>query len=1527
MLSKRFILLMCVIVLSCFASHSWAASGSASDPYIISTANDLAALRDRVNSGTETNGLYYKLSKNISLAKSYTDWEPIGTSTFPFSGHFDGNGFTITVNIDRGEEEAALFGTINSNNGYAIKKLNVKGTVKARIVSGIALDMYGGSIEECSFTGTLEGLTKSNSISGVAYGKEQAHAGGIISFLHSGTIMSCQVKDTTIHIAPANHENYVGGIAGKIFDGSILDCLVEGVTITGTVNRDKYGGNWGITTKAGGIVGGFGGGTVSNNEAYTTITGEAEYLYIGGVIGEIEEEGTIEDNKYGGPGFGIGCDYDEGIATDNPGCVNARGGTIDDPILIESTADLITLRDQIKNNQTFTGNNYYRLETDLVLSDWEPIGTEDNPFTGHFNGNGHTINLTIAERWDGASLFGTIRTNSDYAVKNLTVNAALKGRFVAGIALNLYSGSITDCTVSGTLYGITAYDPDYGTFSSYTGGIVEHMYAGQISRCIIRNALVITHPWYLAGEEDIEYSGGYVGGIVARMENGSIMNCSTDINTVVAGMCKYVTGVGHLAPIKTGRIVGIINSGTIEGNTSNAEVHGWGKRVRIGRIIGELKNATKIANNNYVWNGLSTGEINDDVYIGNGEKTVMARYGIGYNKAGIATDESGCENIGAGSSETNPFIIKTIDELRGLGDTVNSGSDVTELYYRLDTDLSIAAMSVIGTDDDTPFTGHFDGNGHTIEIDRHGSATTIASLFGSINTKDGYAVKNLNVRGILQGHFAGGIAVNLISGSIEDCTFSGTLTAYAPFEYPDEVLSYWKSTYAGGIATEITGGTIKNCTVINSHIISNPYYLGAEGYAGGIVAKMTAGRIENCIVSDTMIYGISQHQMSVYAFDSHGGIIHAGGIVGLYSSGVVKDNEAYTEVHGWTDSGWHLGGIIGIIQGTTTSTIENNKYTAIATPIAFDDGDDERNPLPFIPIEITRTLISDYCTRARIEGTPEDTLAATLGIGKNTNGIASDTPGCINTAPAVGLKIDAESFADAAFRNYVSNTIDTDSNGYLTDEEIAAIKTIDVDNRGIISLNGIELFINIETLSCHGNAIATLDISANTKLIRLDCSSNGLNTLDLSKNKALENIDCSDNVLTGLNLTNNTSLVFLDCINNKLTTLDVSHNTNLNSLYCGDNLLTELTLGDNDALTELSCENNNLERLDIGGCPNLSKDDITCDNNVDIIDGNDTDSPGIDLPTVMPEFKEVSIVLSGRIGVNFTMYLPGGIDYSDENKYYMEFAVKGGAANPRQACPAKMTDLGDGRKSAKFTCYINVAQMAEDITPTFYFNGIAITKPRSVSAKLYLNTVIGMDFPKTTKDLMYAIMDYGHYSQLMLAKENGWVINDKYAEMPCANEYNSDYFNEAKAGLAPYALSSYRNSAGLSGMVFSLSFASSTTLNLTLKLASSYTAVPSVTIDGVTCNSNNMKKSGNNYIVGIEGIPAHELNKSYTIMIEANGASMLKASALSYAHYVLNTSATAIGKVDIGTMRNAAIALYRYYDAAMAYDKASKTGN
>ena len=106
MLSKRFILLMCVIVLSCFASHSWAASGSASDPYIISTANDLAALRDRVNSGTETNGLYYKLSKNISLAKSYTDWEPIGTSTFPFSGHFDGNGFTITVNIDRGEEEA-----------------------------------------------------------------------------------------------------------------------------------------------------------------------------------------------------------------------------------------------------------------------------------------------------------------------------------------------------------------------------------------------------------------------------------------------------------------------------------------------------------------------------------------------------------------------------------------------------------------------------------------------------------------------------------------------------------------------------------------------------------------------------------------------------------------------------------------------------------------------------------------------------------------------------------------------------------------------------------------------------------------------------------------------------------------------------------------------------------------------------------------------------------------------------------------------------------------------------------------------------------------------------------------------------------------------------------------------------------------------------------------------------------------------------------------------------------------------------
>ena len=93
--------------------------------------------------------------------------------------------------------------------------------------------------------------------------------------------------------------------------------------------------------------------------------------------------------------------------------------------------------------------------------------------------------------------------------------------------------------------------------------------------------------------------------------------------------------------------------------------------------------------------------------------------------------------------------------------------------------------------------------------------------------------------------------------------------------------------------------------------------------------------------------------------------------------------------------------------------------------------------------------------------------------------------------PADGIEISEENFPDEKFREYVgSKTIDTDEDGNLSDDEIAAAKEIDVNNKGISDLTGIEYFVGLEYLLCHDNNLTTLDVSKNKVLRVISCWGN-----------------------------------------------------------------------------------------------------------------------------------------------------------------------------------------------------------------------------------------------------------------------------------------------------------------------------------------------------------------------------------------------------------------------------------------------------
>lgn len=166
------------------------------------------------------------------------------------------------------------------------------------------------------------------------------------------------------------------------------------------------------------------------------------------------------------------------------------------------------------------------------------------------------------------------------------------------------------------------------------------------------------------------------------------------------------------------------------------------------------------------------------------------------------------------------------------------------------------------------------------------------------------------------------------------------------------------------------------------------------------------------------------------------------------------------------------------------------------------------------------------------------------------------------------VRIDSRHFPDAVFRNVVKYHYDGDGDGWLSRSEAAGVEEMKVENNGeCFSLRGIEFFVNLRDLYCHGNSLKFLDLSKNRKLVSLDCSDNKLKKLDLSRNTSLENLSCEEN---------------------DLVRLDVSRCKKLEILSCYDNHLTGLDISALNALEFLHAEDNEMEVLDITGSPTLA---------------------------------------------------------------------------------------------------------------------------------------------------------------------------------------------------------------------------------------------------------------------------------------------------------------------------------------------------
>ncbi|GAA4802107.1 T9SS type B sorting domain-containing protein [Litoribaculum gwangyangense] len=128
---------------------------------------------------------------------------------------------------------------------------------------------------------------------------------------------------------------------------------------------------------------------------------------------------------------------------------------------------------------------------------------------------------------------------------------------------------------------------------------------------------------------------------------------------------------------------------------------------------------------------------------------------------------------------------------------------------------------------------------------------------------------------------------------------------------------------------------------------------------------------------------------------------------------------------------------------------------------------------------------------------------------------------------------------------------------------------------------------NLISLVCGNNLLTSLDVTQNPKLVVLSFENNQILNINLDNNPDLNRLQCGGNALTSLNLSNNLKLSYISCEDNKITALDPSKNLNLSTLICSNNLLSELDVSNNNLLTVLDCSNNVLCSLNLRNGNNM----------------------------------------------------------------------------------------------------------------------------------------------------------------------------------------------------------------------------------------------------------------------------------------------------------------------------------------------------
>ncbi len=200
-----------------------------------------------------------------------------------------------------------------------------------------------------------------------------------------------------------------------------------------------------------------------------------------------------------------------------------------------------------------------KLTADIVIpsgTEWVPIGSAGTPYTGSFDGDGHTISgLTYTSKTAPAGpteAFGLFGYVKDAAIKNVTVSSfSLNGAgFIGGLCGYADNAVFENCTVDKSCT-ITSS-------ASQVGGLVCWIANGtEILNCTVAADIILT--------EQGEAGKGPTGGFVFLMDNSVIMNSTFSGSIESTEIIVWTGGFAGVMQNPNAAILNCIYTGNISG--------------------------------------------------------------------------------------------------------------------------------------------------------------------------------------------------------------------------------------------------------------------------------------------------------------------------------------------------------------------------------------------------------------------------------------------------------------------------------------------------------------------------------------------------------------------------------------------------------------------------------------------------------------------------------------------------------------------------------------------------------------------------------------------------------------------------------------------------------------------------------------------------------------------------------------------------------------------------------------------------